>query len=729
MGMLGAARIGAARPALPHLPRLLLLAAVLAGAAAAAGAGAGAGAPPPAWAQVSDETAHGRLAVEEPTYVLEGHMPVTVRIYGQIFAESDERRQVAVVVTLPDSSRSEQAAWATREGHFAVPYQLDKPFPTGADSRPGRYRVSASHGGASLGAVHFDVVRPPQVPAPAQGVEAGDAAPSAGAGGGAVTGLTASVGRPVYSPDAAVTVHGTAEGAGAGVRLRIDIAGPSAGVVYSGALTTSAAGTYSATVMAPDGRWGGDGEYTAVVTGAGQLARAPFWVESGWEGGGGGAATVPPRAPEEQAAPAGDRIPHGGAGRGEQAAAPGDGQDGREGAPGGAQAPSEEETGSARAAAPTGAAPPGAEGAAQAPPGPAPQGAKGGTDIEVIMAAAAVAVAVAAAVAVAVAVRKMSGSRKGGGGAGGRMSAARRPAARRPAAPAPTAAPAPGGGPLPRARLDAPAPRREAQGSMRIVLDLSIVIMHQEHSEGMLVNPGRYRLLLEYVDAHRGDLLIPMRDRLRPETIEYASARLAPFKSVSGYERHEMSLLVLKEKLVDDPLSDESVRWIAKKLRWFDPEGADSAEGARIAEILGRMGMPRSGARDGQRAAREAVARHGDTKGGRDDLVHLLRHLNSEASQDMQILAIAMKESEERPSILFTSDYDLFAFPIWRKPVDKSECGPVTMVIGPADARWIVQMRDGSARVLDGRAAVRGLYSDGDYMEVLRALQCSVPGG
>ena len=309
MGRLCAARIGAARPALPHL--LLLTAAIAATAAATA---AGADAPPSAWAQVSDETAHGRLAVEEPTYVLEGHMPVTVRIYGQIFAESDERRQVAVVVTLPDSSRSEQAAWATREGHFAVPYQLDKPFPTGADSRPGRYRVSALHGSASLGAVYFDVVRPPQVPAPAQDGKAGDEAPAAGAGGGAVTGLTASVGRPVYSPDAAVTVHGTAEGAGAGVRLRIDIAGPSAGVVYSGALTTSAAGTYSATVMAPDGRWGGDGEYAAVVTGAGQLARAPFWVESGWEGGGGGAAAAPPRAPEEQAVAAVDRIPHGGAG-------------------------------------------------------------------------------------------------------------------------------------------------------------------------------------------------------------------------------------------------------------------------------------------------------------------------------------------------------------------------------------------------------------------------------
>ena len=263
---------------------------------------------------------------------------------------------------------------------------------------------------------------------------------------------------------------------------------------------------------------------------------------------------------------------------------------------------------------------------------------------------------------------------------------------------------------------------------MRIVLDLNIVIKHQEYSEGTLVNPGRYKLLLKYVDARRSDLLIPMRDRLWPETRKHASARLAPFKSVSGYERQEMSLLGLKDRLVDDPLSDESIRWIVRKFRWVDPEGADGTMDTQIGKILGRIGMPREGAGVVQRAA-EAVARHGDLEGGREDLVHLLRHLNSEASQDMQILAIAMKESEAREAILLTDDYDLFAFPIWRKPIDKSECGPVTMVLGPADARWIVQMRDGSVRVLDDRAAVRGLYSDGDYMEVLRALQCSVPGG
>ena len=728
MGRLGAARTGAARHrALPHL---LLLAAILAGAAAAS---APEGAPPPAWAQASDETAHGRLAVEEPTYVLEGHMPVTVRISGQIFAESDERRQVAVVVTLPDSSRSEQAAWATREGHFAVPYQLDKPFPTGADSRPGRYRVSASHGGASLGAVHFDVVRPPQVPAPAQGEEAEGAAAASGAGGGAVTGLTASVGRPVYSPDAAVTVHGTAEGAGAGVRLRIDIAGPSAGVVYSGALTTSAAGTYSATVMAPDGRWGGDGEYAAVVTGAGQLARAPFWVESGWEGGGGGAATAPPRAPEGQAAPAVDRIPHGGAGSAGQGAPPdawhGGGGDAGTPAPapsgagqggaGGGQAASAEGAGSGgRASAP---APPGAgqeggvDGGAQAP-----QGAAGGMDVAVIMAAAAVAVAAAAAVAVAIAARKISASGKGKSSSKGR-----RPAAHRPAAPA--RRPPPPNGRQRQAAASAAVPHGEARRGMRVVLDMSVVINHKKRSAGELKSPNYYGPQLDYVDAHREDLLLPERDMNRWETREYAAARLKPFERVYGYERHEAALENLRRQLVDDPLKDESVRWIAKKLMRGGPWGGD-AEGARINDILSRIGMPRRWGADGMRAAIEAVARHGESEDGREDLAALLRRLSSDASQDLQILAIAMSESERHMGILLTTDYDLFAFPIWRKDIDASKCGPVTMVLGPTDIRWIVSMRDGSAIAVDDKAAVKGLYSDEEYAEASRALQYSVPG-
>ena len=291
---------GTRRPEARRLPLLLLAAALAALPAAAMAAPA---LPHQAWAQEHDETRHGWLAVEEAVYTLERHGPVTVRITGQLFAESDERRQVDVVVTLPDSSRSEQAALATRGGHFAVPYQLDKPFPAGADSRPGRYAVSASHGGLSLGTVHFEVVRPPQVPA-AVASTGGDAVEHPGGDGqGAVSGLSASASRPIYSPDAAVTVHGTAQGAGAGVRLRIDIAGPSAGVVYSGALTTSSAGTYSATIMAPDGRWGADGEYTAVVTGAGHLARAPFWVESGSPGGG---AAMRPQD-REAAAAAADR--------------------------------------------------------------------------------------------------------------------------------------------------------------------------------------------------------------------------------------------------------------------------------------------------------------------------------------------------------------------------------------------------------------------------------------
>ena len=213
----------------------------------------------------------------------------------------------------------------------------------------------------------------------------------------------------------------------------------------------------------------------------------------------------------------------------------------------------------------------------------------------------------------------------------------------------------------------------------------------------------------------------------RQETREYAAAKLRPFEMVYGYERHEAALEDLRRHLVDNPLSDESVKWIAKKLMWSRPWGGD-AEGAQINAILGRIGMPRKLGSDGMRAAMEAVARHGESEGGREDLAVLLRRLSSDASQDLQILAIAMRESERRMGILLTTDYDLFAFPIWRKDIDASKCGPVTMVLGPADIRWIVSMRDGSAIALDDKAAVRDLYSDEEYAEASRALQHSVPG-
>ena len=718
MGRIGAVGRGAPRRApmhtlLPALFAAVAFATVLGMAAAAA--------PHQAWAQGHDETRHGRLAVEETIYVLERHTPVTVRITGQIFAESGERRQVDVVVTLPDSSRSEQSALATRGGHFAVPYQLDKPFPIGADSRPGRYKVSASHGGASLGTVYFEVVRPPQVPAaaaPARGEAAGD--PGAADASGSILGLSASVSRPIYSPDAAVTVHGTAEGAGAGVRLRIDVAGPSAGVVYSGVLTTSTAGTYSATIMPPGGRWGGDGEYTAVVTGAGQLARAPFWVESG-DAGGGAAMQAPER--EVEAAPSEDRRqvegPAASAPASPAVPAPG-------GEPGPPDAAPRESEGAERGAPSSAAHSPREEAAGgQAYPST-------GLDTAMVLAAA-VAVAAVVAVVVAVAVRRASGS-KGSRPVEDKRPVARRPVARRPKAPGAGAVPVPpAGAPAGAAasrrapKPPAAAPRRAARGGMRVVLDTSVVLNHKKRSKGELENPGFYGPQLDYVDLRRDDLLLPERDSVWQGTKEYAGASLRAFETVYGYEGYEKAIDDLRGQLVDDPLSDESIRWIDRKFRWADPERAGDAEGARIGAILDKMGMPRKEEVDGtkgRRTSRGAIARHGGDE-GEEDLKELLRHLRSAADKDQQILAIAMKESEERASILLANDYDFFAFPIWREGIDKSECGHVTMVLGPADARWIVSMLDGSARVLDKKAAVKELYSDEDYTEVLRALQYS----
>ena len=261
---------------------------------------------------------------------------------------------------------------------------------------------------------------------------------------------------------------------------------------------------------------------------------------------------------------------------------------------------------------------------------------------------------------------------------------------------------------------------------MRLVLDMSVVINHKKRSEDKLENLDFYGPQLDYVDSHKGNLLLPKRDTMRPDTEIYARSMLVPFKSVYGYERYEATLESLKDRLANDPLSDESIRWVARKFKRARASSG-GAEG-RIAAVLDGIEMPEGlEGRPGGRIAREAIAEYGGTEDGRKDMESLLRRLVSESSQDLQILAIAMKESENRPSILLTTDYDLFAFPIWLGPLDEPECGPVTMVLGPADARWIVSMRDGSIRVFDDKYSVRGLYSDDDYMEVRKALQHSTP--
>ena len=263
-------------------------------------------------------------------------------------------------------------------------------------------------------------------------------------------------------------------------------------------------------------------------------------------------------------------------------------------------------------------------------------------------------------------------------------------------------------------------------------MDTSVVIKHEERSKGELKSSRRDGPQLRYVDSHKDDLLLPDRDRLRPETIAYAKANLRPFETVLGYELHEEALEELRKQLVENPLSDESVNWIDRKFKWFDPEDAGGTEGAKRGAILDKMRMPRKIDVDGgklQRTSVEAIARHGMTEGGKGDLRRLLVSLNSEASQDLQILAIAMKESEERLTILLTNDYDLFAFPIWHDDIDKSECSSITMVLGPRDVRWVVSMRDGSARVLDDKTRASELYSIEDFREIRRALQHSKAKG
>ena len=321
-----------------------------------------------------------------------------------------------------------------------------------------------------------------------------------------------------------------------------------------------------------------------------------------------------------------------------------------------------------------------------------------------------------AGIAAVIAVHKAKGS-----GRGERATESRMPVARRPVAPkAPPAAP---GSPALRTKQCIPAPRHSASGGLRIVLDMSIVIKHKEQMEGLLENPRRYELILKYVDSHKADLLLPSRDKMRPDTIEYARTSLKPFKNVSGYEQQELCIMDLKKVLLNSPLSTETIRWIVRKLTWL--KGTGSVRNAKIGTILDKMGIPLDWSDDKLIKEIEAVKVHGKSEEGMKNVKYLLDSLYSWASGDMQILAIAMKESEERMTILFADDYDFIALPIWDGPIDKSECAQVTMVVGPADVRWIVMLRDKSAIVIDSKARARHLYSDEEYVEVLRALQCT----
>ena len=231
-------------------------------------------------------------------------------------------------------------------------------------------------------------------------------------------------------------------------------------------------------------------------------------------------------------------------------------------------------------------------------------------------------------------------------------------------------------------------------------------------------------MLLNYVDSHKDNLLIPSSDRILFYVEKYASEKLKPFENIIGYEEEELSIIDLNEELLSDPLSAESISWIVRKLTWLKETG--SKRDAKIDTILGNMGVPLQG-RDRFSKEMKAVEVHAGNEKGRKEVEYILSFLNSSASSDMKLLAIAMKESRERMVILLTDDYDLFALPIWNEVIAKSECSRVTMVVGKSDVRWIVVTRDGSTRVLDDKKKARELYSEEEYLEVMKALQFNKP--
>ena len=237
--------------------------------------------------------------------------------------------------------------------------------------------------------------------------------------------------------------------------------------------------------------------------------------------------------------------------------------------------------------------------------------------------------------------------------------------------------------------------------------------------------PEDLEMLLNYVDSHKDDLLIPSTDGIYRGERKYASAKLKPFEDIIGYEKEELSIIDLNEELLSDPLSAESITWIVRKLTWLKENG--SKIDAEIDTVLGNIGIPLKQGGDKFINEMKAVEVHAGNKKGRKEVEYILSFLNSSASSDMKLLAIAMKESRERMVILLTDDYDLFALPIWNKVIVKSECSRVTMVVGRSDVRWIVVTRDGSTRVLNDKKKVRELYSEEEYLEVIKALQIHKP--
>jgi hypothetical protein len=101
------------------------------------------------WAQNSVTSQYGGLNTDQAVYSLERHETIHVKISG-VGQDTNLRERVSLIITLPDSTKSNHSIFSTNDGYFELL------FPISYDSL-GTYKVFASVSGKILGEIYFTV--------------------------------------------------------------------------------------------------------------------------------------------------------------------------------------------------------------------------------------------------------------------------------------------------------------------------------------------------------------------------------------------------------------------------------------------------------------------------------------------------------------------------------------------------------------------------------------------
>ena len=101
------------------------------------------------WAQNSVTTQYGGLNTDQAVYSLERYEIAYVKISG-VGPDTNSRERVSIIITLPDSTKSNHSVFSTNDGYF----QLIFPIPY---ESLGNYKVFASMSGQILGDIYFSV--------------------------------------------------------------------------------------------------------------------------------------------------------------------------------------------------------------------------------------------------------------------------------------------------------------------------------------------------------------------------------------------------------------------------------------------------------------------------------------------------------------------------------------------------------------------------------------------